>query len=303
MTVTNWADTDYTRQGVFKRWARIDEPGGRSWKFLTHSLPMSDYVRFELEDITGWYGGVGVRLERTDRYGHGSFSSRGWRSERVMTLKASVICATADVRDLVERELSGILWDGEDGVLTVEESSGRELHTTVALDGSPDIVKVGTRALKVNIPLVSDDPFLYGPWREQSVMPVGAGVGFEFPPFSRDLGKGGVITFGAAIEDDVSVWNEGNADSAVQFEVVANSVGFALGLGNRRITYPWPTYPDIPLTVDMAGSLTVGGIDQTHLLETRQWSMVPPGGAARPFFELLNGGTGWATVRHRDTFI
>lgn len=300
MTVTNWADTEYTRQGVFKRWARIDEPGGRSWKFLTHSLPMTDYVRFELEDITGWYGGVGVRRERTDRYGHGSFSSRGWRSERVMTLKAAVICATADVRDLVERELSGILWDGEEGLLTVEESNGRELHTTVALDGSPDIVKVGTKALRVNIPLVSDDPFLYGPWREQTFRAQGLGVGFRFPPFEE-----GHISFGEEASNPVPViWNEGNADSFPEIVVHAEDLGgFRTGLDSKAVVYPWPVSPRVPITVDMAGSMLAGGVDQTHMLAERHWSKIPPGGTAVPFLELVQGGLGYAVIRSRDTFI
>lgn len=302
MTVTrgSWVGTEYTKGGLFKRWARIDEPGGRSWKFLTHSLPYSDYVRLELEDITGWYGGVGVRREREDRYGHGTFSGRGWRSERTMTLKAKAICVTPDLRDLVERELSGILWDGLEGTLTVEESNGRELHTTVSLDGTPDIVKLGTTALAVNIPLVSDDPFLYSPWREQTITADGLGVGFRWPPFEE-----GFADFGDGASGPAPViWNEGNADSYPEIVVYADDLGgFRTGFDGRAVSYPWPLMHSIPVTVDMQGAMRISGIDQTSRLAEREWSHIPPGGTAVPFLELRQAGIGYAVVRSRDTFI
>src|SRR5690606_41786030 len=98
-------------------------------------------------------------------------------------------------------------------------------------------------------------------WRESSLQPVGAGVGFEFAPFSH----GGVVSFGSAVDTGEWVWNDGNASSAPVFTVWADSPGFAVSVGDKRVTYPWPTFQDVPVTVDMAGSGPGGGAAPAHL--------------------------------------
>jgi len=253
--------------------------------------------------VSGWYGGSSTRAETTDRLKHGEFSTRAYRTNRAFTLHGTVIAPDSDERDWQERNLSGLAGDGD--WVTVECDDGNAvLSVTARLDGEPQIVKAGVTALRFQIPFAADSPFLHGSWRESTLQPVGAGVGFEFPPLSRDLGQGPVVTFGTAVDTAEYVWNDGNAVSYTRHTVTADAPGgFAVGLGDRRVTFPWPTFPDMPVTVDMAGSVTVSGVDQSHLLGERDWAGVGPHSVDMPVFELLQGGTGFCTVAHRDTFI
>lgn len=284
------------------RHAILQQSDGALWSFTTEET-CPDPTLYLLEDVEGWYGGSGVRRKTTDRYGHGTFMGPGFRDGRAMTLKAAIVCDGPDERDWQERNVSGMLWDGLVGELWVDDGETM-LGSPVALDGAPQVVKSGTRALRIQVPLISEEPFVYSEWREVTLDPPGIGVGFEFPPFSKEPGDEPVITFGAEVNRQEYVWNEGNADSYPQFTVFADSPGgFALGLADRLVTYPWATFPDVPVVVDMAGALFVGGRDQTHLVGERNWSHIPATALDVPVFKFLQGGTGFCTVAHRDTYI
>src|SRR5690606_41594196 len=86
-------------------------------------------------------------------------------------------------------------------------------------------------------------------------------------------------------------------------EVGALPGGFAVTVGSRRVTYPWPTFPDMPVLLDMSGALLVSGQDQSHRLVERGWAGIEQGGVETHRLDPLQGGTGWAVVRHRDTYI
>lgn len=271
---------------------------GNGFRWSLSDKPSASDSEWYVEDVAGWYGGSGVRGDVTARLGHGDFVERGYREGRVLTLHGTVVCSSPDVRDWQERNISGMAGDGDWCELTCDDGNA-ELSTRVRLDGAPQIVKLGTQALRFQVPLRTELPFLYSAWRESSLQPVGAGVGFEFAPFSN----GGVISFGSAVSTDEWVWNDGNASSAPVFTVTADSPGFAVAVGDKRVTYPWPTLRNTPVVVDMAGAVLVGGVDQSHLLGERRWATVPPGSIESARFEFLNGGSGWATVRHRDTYL
>lgn len=252
-----------------------------------------------LTGLSGWTGGVGVRSEDVARLSHGSFLAPSTRTGRTLTIDMVFERDTRAELWALERAASGLFSDGGYGILTVTQDI-TELFCEVRLDGEvKPIVNLDGGYMTLQVPLHAPMPYIYSPWRESTLQPVGAGVGFEFAPFSR----AGVISFGSAVSTDEWIWNEGNAESAPVFTVTADSPGFAVGVGDNRVTYPWPTFLDIPVTVDMAGAVYVGGVDQSHLLGERRWGTVPPGSIESVRFEFLNGGTGWATVRHRDTFI
>ena len=288
---------------VHVRTARLTQADGGRWTMST-APRQGDDSRWFVEDVDGWYGGSGLRGGATPSYNHGTFLSRGFREGRTLTLHGWVENVDTDTRDWQERNISGMLWDGMTGELTCDDGNA-VMTTRVRLDGPPQVVPIGVRDLQFQVPLVSESPFLYGDWREFTMDPPGLGVGFEFPPLSRDLGKGPVITFGTErVREEHFVWNEGNADSYPRFTVHADSPGgFSVGLVDRLVTYPWPTYADVPVTVDMEGALFVGGRDQTHLLHERNWSKVPPRTIDTPVFRFLQGGRGFCTVAHRDTYI
>ena len=271
---------------------------GNGFRWSLSDKPSASDSEWYVEDVAGWYGGSGVRGDVTARLGHGDFVERGYREGRVLTLHGTVVCASSDIRDWQERNISGMAGDGDWCELTCDDGNA-VLSTRVRLDGAPQIVKLGTQALRFQVPFRTEMPYLYSAWRESTLRPVGAGVGFEFVPFSR----GGVISYGSAVSTDEWVWNDGNAVSFPVFTVHASSSGFSVGLGDRRVTYPHATFPDIPVTVDMAGAVTVGGVDQSHLLGARGWASVQPGSMESPHFSFLQDGNGWATVRHRDTYI
>src|SRR5690606_6742072 len=101
-----------------------------------------------------------------------------------------------------------------------------------------------------------------------------------------------VLTFGAAVDSEVTMWNNGNVTSYPQIEVVGDLPGgFAVTVGSRRVTYPWPTFPDMPVLVDMSGALLVSGQDQSHRLVERGWAGIEQGGVETPRLDPLQGGT------------
>lgn len=277
--------------------AVLEWSGGRV-SFVSDPDPEA-WARFIVTDIAGWYGGVGVRSESMDRLGHGTIAGRSWRRGRALTLRGHVEVASPSDRDYVMRDLSGVLWDGLEGTLTAT-IDGLTLSCPVRLDGEPGIVPDGASSVTVQLPLASPDPWLFGPWRTSALRPVGAGVGFDFPPF----GDSGVITFGSAVDSGAIAWNDGNADSTPRFEVYADAPGgFYISLGDRVIEYPRPTWAHSPVTVDMGGEVLLSGYDQSHYLSVREWGAIGPRSLETVRFELLQGGHGWCNVLHRDTYI
>lgn len=258
----------------------------------------ADWARFVLVDLAGWYGGVGVRKESMNRLGHGTIAGRTWRQGRALTLRGHVDVSTSD-RDGLMRELSGVLWDGLEGTLTATVD-GLSLSCPVRIDGEAGVVPDGSESITVQVPLAAADPWLFGEWRTSSLRPIGVGVGMEYPPFSTD----GVITFGSAVDTGSVVWNDGNTDSWPRFTVHADAPGgFLVGLGDKVIEYPRPTWIDSPVTVDMTGEVLVSGYDQSQHLATREWAAIGPHSLETVRFELLQGGHGWCDVSHRDTYI
>lgn len=253
---------------------------------------------------TGWNGGTSQKGSLEERESEGLFFQKRHPGGRSLELRVRIHLDNVEAAEWEKVLLSAALADGELGTLTVQSYSMPPLSMGVQRNGDVLFARVNPFTFDFSIPLLAPDPRKYGPWRESTLRPIGAGVGFEFPPFSRDLGKGPVATFGTAISTDEWVWNDGTAHSWPRFTVTANAPsGFMVALGDKRVTYPWPTFPDIPVTVDMAGAVTVGGFDQSHLLGERGWASIPPQSIETPHFEFLQGGTGWATVQHRDTYM
>lgn len=260
----------------------------------------SDWI---VEDVAGWYGGAGVRGEKVDRLQHGSHVARAWRDSRAMTIHGLVSCRDSDVRDREERRLSGVLWDGLFGELKCDDGDA-VLASNVRLDAAPQIVKVGTTALRFQVPLIADDPFLYAPEQVTFLHPVGTGIGLEYPLFHRDLGKGPVLTFGTGIAANDPIRNAGNAEAWPVFLVVGDFPGgFEITVNGKTITWPWPTTKARPVEVRMDGSIFEAGSNMTHRASRREWVNIPPGGVIAPEFRGLQGGEGWCEVHHRDTFI
>lgn len=163
-----------------------------------------------IEDLEGWYGGVGSNLTGSSLFGrHGTHTSPALRGHRSLTLTLSWV-ETIDPGSLAytrfSRFASGLAWDSGPYLLTVNED-GVILSTEVRLDGEPkhNTVQAGsTQAFRFQLPLRAESPFLYGQSRMASMTPKGAGVGLEFPLFTA-AGAAGAGRTVPTFEDNLAV--------------------------------------------------------------------------------------------------
>lgn len=252
-----------------------------------------------LEDVAGWFGGVGVEGDNTQRpLGHGLFVAPSRRGGRPLTLKGVLTYAEEADRNLAQRLLSGTLWDGELGSIVVDVG-GLELEADVKLDGAPKLSELGDKAVRLEIPLLAPDPFLRGPNRIQQLHPAGVGEGLMWP-------LGNALDYGASARASSStIRNEGNATSWPRFVVRGDFPGgWRISSGASSVEYPVPTFESSPVVVDMAtGAITVEGRDRTYSATRRDWFGIPAQGGIAPKIVALTPGRGWADVEHHDLYI
>lgn len=253
-----------------------------------------------LTKLDGWTGGVSVKGEQLGRSGHGDFSLPNKRSRRNLTLG---FMAERDSRAelwQLERGLSGLFADGGFGTLQITQD-GLVQYCDVELDGEvKPIVQLEAGVLEAEIPLSAPVPWIYGEWKQAQLRPQDQGIGLAYDLFSVD----GVLTYGTDIDSEHSVWNDGNAPSYPVYTVYADTTGgFRIRQGDSFVTWPMPTFKDVPVEVHMSGKVMVSGFDQSHVLSDRGWAPIPAHSMEKASFELLRGGSGWATVAFRDTSI
>ena len=129
----------------------------------TYEAPSED-GEFWVTDIEGWYGGVGVENSDAQRkIGHGFLSAPARRSARTITLKGALNMPGMEAREIAARFISGLVWDGGLGSLTVATENGLVLTARVRLDGAPKTTLLGDSAVEFEVPLVAPDPFLKSP--------------------------------------------------------------------------------------------------------------------------------------------
>ncbi|MEX3609771.1 hypothetical protein VVR12_01825 [Rothia sp. LK2588] len=260
-----------------------------------------------LTDLKGWYGGVGVSGDNPQRtLGHGSFPRPSVRTGREITLEGTMVFKDEQTRSIADRFLSGQLWDGEFGDLTVQ-TGPETLTATVKLAGEIGHSYMGISALKVQIPLVAPDPFLYAPARLYQTYTAGSGVGLKYPAFTTKQDTSGtpVLDWGEANPLSGAFHNAGNATAYPVITVHGSfPAGFRLTSNCKTVEYPSAVFPSAPVVVDMrAGEVLVDGIDQTYRLTSRQWFDVPAGQSIQPKLEPLAPSQGWADVQISDTYI
>lgn len=254
-----------------------------------------------LQDVVGWYGGVGVTGDNTQRMSHGLFPEPSRRTGRALTVKGIIVFDDRDTRAVAERRLSAIFWDGELGTVTVDDGN-LVLTCEAKLDGEPDFERVGTHALRVSVPLLAPDPFLYAQTAQTPLYPPGYGEGIRWaggPMESKVLRfyggppPGGVLT------------NEGNAEAWPSFTVRGSwPSGFRLSNGRRSVIFPVAVFEQAPVTVDMrTGSISVRGQDQTHLATRREWFSIPARGTTSVRVDSFAPSEGWVDCYTRDTYI
>ncbi|QNV40671.1 hypothetical protein IDM48_04515 [Rothia amarae] len=260
-----------------------------------------------LTDLAGFYGGVGVKDDGSQRtLGHGFFAVPSLRTGRELTLSGTLVFDTEQNRLLADRFLSGVLWDGEFGTLTVT-TDDLTLTSTVKLGGEIKHSYLGMTALEVQIPLTAPDPFLYAPARVAQVFPAGFGQGLVYPLFTTKRNQDGVpvLDWGKSAPIASALPNEGNADAFPVITVRGDfPAGFSLTWNGRSITYPSTVAASTPVVVDSkTGSVLVGGMDQTYKLTSRDWFTVPAGSSFQPRITALAPSNGWADVSLSSTYM
>ena len=250
--------------------------------------------------LNGWWGGVGTKGEDLTLLGHGSYISDRKRESRAITLEATMIYRSDEERRVASRYVSGVLGSGASGTLTTD-ADGVTLSTEVFLEGSVSHEFVGQNAIRVQIPMTAPDPRLYAEPRTYQLYPAGFGEGLEYPPFSTD----GVLTYGNSVPTSkIAIKNNGNFEAFPKFIIKGTfPSGIRLTEGSRVVEFPVAIFPQTPVVVDMRGSVTLRGDDQSYLLTRRDWFSAPPGGTIQPRITALQQGDGWADVELSDTYI
>lgn len=266
-----------------------------------------------IEDLDGWYGGVGSTvtpdLRRFRR--HGNFPAPTIRSARKMDLTLTWVNSSGDPHGFStwSRILSAALWDKGPYAMTLREES-ETLSCMVQLDGEIQhrpVVQSSEHAFRVKIPLRATDPFLYGPERVYTIRPQGGGLALAYPAFGQGLkNKAGeqVLGWSKTTDTPVTIYNPGNATAYPFYKIVADSPGGASITANgQTVTFRGPTFPQAPLYIDMQGGASVGGIDRSAQLTDRGWSSVPPQGSSTPILSLPDGAIGYAECHLRPTYL
>lgn len=250
----------------------------------------------------GLYGGLGVRVDKQDRLTDGTVPARIARTGRAWTAGGRII-GLSD-QGVVEWALRiGGLFGGSDndstGLLEITQRD-LQLHAEVQLDGEPKIDAARDLGYVVwEMPLYSPDPHLYGAARTMQLRPVDAGAGFVWPGFAD-----GFADWGVSGGDEAQLTNAGNAAALPTVTVtVDDGSGFRLSSGARSVEWVGACSRSVPVVVDMAGRVLVGGVDRSAQLVRREWLSVPPRGVVSMSLSTLSGGGGSAIATVRDTWI
>lgn len=257
-----------------------------------------------LTGLNGWFGGVGVEANDVQRkLGHGMMSNPALRTGRTITLGGYFEFDSDRTRSIADRFVSGILFDGKLGTLTVS-IYGLELHTRVRLDGEiKHTYESGMRAFNMEIPLVAPEPWLYAEPRIYQIFPAGAGTGLKYPLFAPK--PAGVLSYGEQAPQGAAIAHEGNANAYPKYVVQGEwASGFRLTASGNIIEYPYPVHPTANVEIDCAtGQVLIAGMDHTYQLTRREWHKAPPHAGFTVEVEALAPSTGWVDVHFKDTYI
>lgn len=293
----------------------ISVDDGAGWRFVedfTHE-PRNAVV----EKLDGWFDGAEIEQTKVKRLGDGMMFGRMWRTERAFTVGVWQRLQSEQEVVATARGVSGAFPSGmPEGTITVADEWATLTAEGVRLDGRPKVEHQRTRGLWVRweLPLVASDPFLYGAAQETTAFTRTAGTGLEYLLFDdQDTGEmTGVLEFGEPLPAALTLTNEGNAPAFPVIEVVGEMAGgFDLrlfgdrhgGPGRWGVTYRGDVRDRSPVVVDMAGSVTVAGRDQTWAAVSRDWAGVAPGGSVTLQLRALSGGSGGARMTLRSTYL
>lgn len=269
-----------------------------------------------VEDLAGWYGGVGADvvpdIKRFRR--HGKFPGRAYRTHRNIDLTLTwhqSIMPGEDGFTAYARWASSLAWGHGPYQLRVVED-GFALNCEVVLDGDPqwqNVLAGSEQAFRMKLNLRANDPFLYGDAQVTSIQ------GYQrTPALLTDFFQQGyknaageqVLGWSEPYVNPNVIGNSGTVDAYPVFTVTADSYsGVRIRLGGQVVEYGGALTQRSPLVLDYAkGSATINGRDYSSQLVRRNWAALGPGDQDIPQVDFLQDtGIGFATATVRPTFI
>lgn len=195
----------------------------------------------------GWSNPPGTRTNRDDRPdGDGSFRSRAYRKERLITLSGSVHCPSAAVREQTEAELSALCGDGGQLYTYRRITDTFDQVVDVELDDEPIIDPITMQRVDWSFRFAAPDPRKHDyRWREPRASPATGGVpggGLNYSSGGLNYGGGG-LNYGLPSPGSgavpATVGNFGTADAAPFFILTGSnpSCSIARDETGQRLDY------------------------------------------------------------------
>lgn len=251
-----------------------------------------------LTDLEGWWSGPGVRRPDTPRlWTHGSFSERGFREARIITVHGHAFADSRREAATLTDELNATLADGTRGTFRVEDVDLGARWAHVYLADAPTVVWDGNTDVTYAVDMIAPDPRKYADAAVLTTGPAAPGGALQFDLFAvrseggqATEGIPGVLDFGGiGSPGKVTFTNAGTADTAPVFIVRGPALGFTITeiASGRRLVYEDIVAPGQTLRLDASdGSVLLDGYaDRSRALTRREWTRVPGSGAATYLFE------------------
>lgn len=142
-----------------------------------------------LTRLDGWFAPAGTRRESTPRlWSHGTFSERGWRDQRIITVGGHIFTETRREAAEMTDTLSAALADGKEGIFSVNDADLGHREATVYIEGKPEVIWNGGLDIFFMIDMVAPDPRKYGNPVTATALAAAPGGGLITPLFSAGLG-------------------------------------------------------------------------------------------------------------------
>lgn len=270
-----------------------------------------------LTDLEGWFSGPAVRRPDTARlWAHGSFSERGFREARLITVHGHAFAETRREAANLTDSLAAVLADGTKGVFRVNDADLGSRWASVYLVDTPDIVWDGLLDVTYSIDLLAPDPRKYADASTATTTAAAPGGGLVFDLFQGVVGDGpgqastgqpGVLDFGASSHPGkLTFANAGTADTAPVFTVAGYAPGFTITevATGARLVYEDEVLEGQTLRLDASdGSVLLDGYaDRGYALTRREWSRVPGSGSSTYLFESFGNRNATMTLEVKSAW-
>lgn len=251
-----------------------------------------------LTRLDGWFSPAGTRREGTSRlWAHGTFSERGWRDQRLISLGGHIFTNTRTEAANMTDTLSAALADGTAGQFIVEDTDLGRRAATVYITGTPTVSWDGNLDIFFAIDMVAPDPRKYGDLLSVSTLAAAPGGGLVMDLFTGT--NEGVLDFGGAgIPGTATLENIGTAETAPTFTVTGYAPGFTITnvTTGARLIYSETIAAGQSITINAAdGSVLLDGYaDRSAYLTRREWTLIP--GRTRSTYLFDSPGNSGATL-------